>query len=135
MAKKVSTTAIIAEEMKKSTLESLASILKQEGLEKAMQRRRELNDTFSENEWWPPVAKAMREFFDNYIWEQEEKRRKTEEKKRQEAEALAAAPAAQGGNATIVIGGSLAGMQQKWIAGQIVGVNEGDVVMKKITGS
>ena len=142
MAKKASLTELMAEEMKKTTLESLASILKQEGLEKALQRRRELNDTYSENDWWPPVARAMRLLLDDYIREQEEEKRKQEEaRQRQERDTLQQqlviqeAARAAGGNATIIIGGNLTGSQQQWKADQVIGLNEGDVVRNKKTGN
>lgn len=97
MAKKTSPEAILSDIMMKSTLESLSSTLRQEGLERAQQKWQELNDTFSEHDWWPPVARAKRKLFDEYA----------EMQKKEERDA---ARAKGGGN--IFIGASMTGAQQ-----------------------
>ena len=61
----------IAETMLETITASLRSTLRQEGLTKACEQWLVLNDTMSTEDWWPQVARAVRQLFDNYAAEQE----------------------------------------------------------------
>lgn len=63
----------IAETMLKTITASLRSTLRQEGLTKAREQWLVLNDTMSTEDWWPQVARAARQLFDDYAAEQERK--------------------------------------------------------------
>lgn len=63
----------IAETMLETITASLRSTLRQEGLAKAREQWQVLNDTMSTEDWWPQVARAARQLFDNYAAEQERK--------------------------------------------------------------
>lgn len=63
----------IAETMLETITASLRSTLRQEGLTKAREQWLVLNDTMSTEDWWPQVARAVRQLFDNYATEQERK--------------------------------------------------------------
>lgn len=64
---------IIAETMLETITASLRSTLRQEGLAKAREQWLVLNDTMSTEDWWPQVARAVRQLFDDYAAEQERK--------------------------------------------------------------
>ncbi len=129
MAKKTPSTAAVADIMKKSTLDNLSSILKQEGLEKAKETWQSLNDIYSGEDWWPPVARAKRELFDAYAREQEELERQ------KELARIEAARQSATGIPNIIIGGNVTGAPQ-WApvvgsAGQVIGVTEGDAIVEQ----
>lgn len=63
----------IAETMLETITASLRSTLRQEGLAKAREQWQVLNDTMSTEDWWPQVARAVRQLFDDYAAEQERK--------------------------------------------------------------
>ena len=63
----------IAETMLETITASLRSTLRQEGLAKAREQWLVLNDTMSTEDWWPQVARAVRQLFDDYAAEQERK--------------------------------------------------------------
>ena len=63
----------IAETMLETITASLRSTLRQEGLAKAREQWLVLNDTMSTEDWWPQVARAARQLFDDYAAEQERK--------------------------------------------------------------
>lgn len=63
----------IAETMLETITASLRSTLRQEGLTKAREQWQVLNDTMSTEDWWPQVARAVRQLFDDYAAEQERK--------------------------------------------------------------
>ena len=63
----------IAETMLETITASLRSTLRQEGLAKARDQWLVLNDTMSTEDWWPQVARAARQMFDDYAAEQERK--------------------------------------------------------------
>lgn len=63
----------IAETMLETITASLRSTLRQEGLAKAREQWQVLNDTMSTEDWWPQVARAARQLFDDYAAEQERK--------------------------------------------------------------
>ena len=63
----------IAETMLETITASLRSTLRQEGMTKAREQWLVLNDTMSTEDWWPQVARAARQLFDNYAAEQERK--------------------------------------------------------------
>lgn len=63
----------IAETMLETITASLRSTLRQEGLTKAREQWLVLNDTMSTEDWWPQVARAARQLFDDYAAEQERK--------------------------------------------------------------
>ena len=63
----------IAETMLETITASLRSTLRQEGLTKAREQWLVLNDTMSTEDWWPQVARAVRQVFDDYAAEQERK--------------------------------------------------------------
>ena len=63
----------IAETMLETITASLRSTLRQEGLAKARDQWLVLNDTMSTEDWWPQVARAARQLFDDYAAEQERK--------------------------------------------------------------
>lgn len=63
----------IAETMLETITASLRSTLRQEGLTKAREQWLVLNDTMSTEDWWPQVARAVRQLFDDYAAEQERK--------------------------------------------------------------
>ena len=63
----------IAETMLETITASLRSTLRQEGLTKAREQWQVLNDTMSTEDWWPQVARAARQLFDDYAAEQERK--------------------------------------------------------------
>lgn len=60
----------MAKRMVESVTTSLRSTLKQEGLPKAREQWQVLNHTYSTEEWWPPVARAVRALFDDFADEQ-----------------------------------------------------------------
>jgi len=112
MAKKIST-ADLAVVITKATLDNLSSTLYQKGLDRAQEKWQELNDTYSENDWWPPVARAKRKLFDNYKEEQEALKQKEQEERRKQELAITEASRTAGGSTTIVIGGNQAGVYQQ----------------------
>lgn len=61
----------IASKMVDSITASLRSTLKQQGLEQAREQWLVLNTTMSCEEWWPAVARAVRQLFDDYADEQQ----------------------------------------------------------------
>ena len=63
----------IAETMLETITASLRSTLRQEGMTKAREQWLVLNDTMSTEDWWPQVARAVRQLFDDYAAEQERK--------------------------------------------------------------
>ena len=63
----------IAESIIETITASLRSTLRQEGLTKAREQWLVLNDTMSTEDWWPQVARAARQLFDDYAAEQERK--------------------------------------------------------------
>lgn len=66
----------IAATVEESVIASIQSTLKQEGLVQARAKWDVVNNMMSCEDWWPPVARAVRNLFDNYA----------EEKKKEEAE-------------------------------------------------
>ena len=66
----------ISSKMVKSITVSIRSTLKQEGLQKAREQWAVLNNTCSTEDWWPPVARAVRQLLDDYA--DEEKQKQTE---------------------------------------------------------
>ena len=63
----------IAETMLETITASLRSTLRQEGMTEAREQWLVLNDTMSTEDWWPQVARAARQLFDDYAAEQERK--------------------------------------------------------------
>lgn len=63
----------VAEIMLETITASLRSTLRQEGLTKAREQWLVLNDTMSTEDWWPQVARRVRQLFDDYAAEQERK--------------------------------------------------------------
>lgn len=64
--------------MVKSFTMSIRSTLKQEGLTKARERWEVLNSTMSGEDWWPPVARAIRKLFDDFVDEQKQAQTKAQ---------------------------------------------------------
>ncbi len=65
----------IAESIIETITASLRSTLKQEGLAKAREQWLVLNATMSTEDWWPAVARAVRQLFDDYADEQAQQQR------------------------------------------------------------
>jgi hypothetical protein len=65
---------IIASEMVTTVTASIGTHLQIDGLQAARDTWRVLNDTFSANEWWPPVARAVRELFRDYAAQQQQEK-------------------------------------------------------------